>query len=66
MPTFFFLELQLIIVLLLICYSYLRWSTSSVSIKLYVGFFIFDSVSFLLKFVFVFNKMRGLFGFKTS
>ena len=27
---------------------------------------IFDSVSFLLKFIFLFNKMHGLFDFKTS
>ena len=30
------------------------------------GFSIFDSVSFLLKFIFLFNKMHGLFDFKTS
>ena len=29
-----------------------------VSLKLYVGFFIFDSVLFLLKFLFLFNKMH--------
>ena len=28
--------------------------------------FHFGSVSFLLKFIFLFNKMHGLFGFKTS
>ena len=27
---------------------------------------IFDSVSFLLKLIFLFNKMHGLFNFKTS
>ena len=37
-----------------------------VSLKLCVGFSIFDSVSFLLKFIFLFNKMHGLFDFKTS
>ena len=31
-----------------------------------VGFSIFDSVSFLLKFIFLFNKMHGLFDFKAS
>ena len=31
-----------------------------------VGFSIFDSVSFLLKFIFLFNKMHGTFYFKTS
>ena len=37
-----------------------------VSLKLYVGFSIFDSVPFLLKFIFLFNKTHGLFDFKTS
>ena len=36
-----------------------------VSLKLYVGFSIFGAVSFLLKFIFLFNKMHGLFDFKT-
>ena len=31
-----------------------------------VGFFIFDSVSFLLKFIFLFSKIHGLFDFKMS
>ena len=61
-----FRELQLIIVLLLICDSYMSWSTRFISLKLCVGFSIFDSVSFLLKFIFLFNKMHGLFDFKTS
>ena len=30
------------------------------------GFSVFDSVAFLLKFIFLFNKMHGLFDFKTS
>ena len=30
------------------------------------GISIFDSVSFLLNFVFLFNKIHGLFDFKTS
>ena len=34
--------------------------------KLCVGFSIFDSASFLLNFVFLFNKMHVLFDFKTS
>ena len=37
-----------------------------VSLKLCVGFSIFDSVSFLLKFIFLFNKMDRHFDFKTS
>ena len=53
--TFFFRELQLITVLLLICDSYMSWSTRFVSLKLCVGFSIFDSVSFLLKFIILFN-----------
>ena len=66
MPFFFFRELQLITVLLLICDSYMSWSTRFVSLKLYVGISIFESISFLLKFVFLFNKMHGLFDFKPS
>ena len=63
---FFFHKLQFITVLLLICDSYMNWSTRFVSLKLCVGFSIFDSVSFLLKFIFLFNKMHGFFDFKTS
>ena len=65
MHSFFFHELQLIKVLILICDFYMSWSTRFVSVKLCVGFSIFDSVSFLLKFVFLFNKMHGLLDFKT-
>ena len=46
--------------------SYMTWNTSFVSLKLCVGFSIFHSVSFLLKFTFLFNKMHGLVDFKTS
>ena len=59
-------ELQLITVLLLICDSHMSWSTRFVSLKLGVGFSLFDSAAFLLKFIFSFNKMQGLFDFKTS
>ena len=38
MPSFFFRELQLITVLLLICGSYMSWSTRFVSLKLCVRF----------------------------
>ena len=58
MLSFFFCELQFIIVLLLICDSSMSWSTRFVSLKLCVGFSIFDSVSFLLKFIFLFNKKK--------
>ena len=45
-----------------------RWNTSTkfISLKLCVGLSILDFVSFLLKFVFLFNKKHGLFNFKTS
>ena len=43
----------------LICDSYISWSTRFVSLKLCVVFSIFDSVSLLLKFTFLFNKMHG-------
>ena len=64
MFSFFFYKLQLITVLLLICNSCMSWSTRLISLKLCVGFSIFDSVLFLLKFVFLFNKMLGFFHFK--
>ena len=64
--SFFFRELQLITVLLLICDFYMSWSIRFVSQKLFVGFSIFDSVLFLLKFIFLFSKMHGLYDFNTS
>ena len=64
MFCFFFRELQLITVLLLIWDSYMSWSTRFVSLELFVGFSILDSVSFLLQFTSLFNKMHGLFDFK--
>ena len=66
MPSFFFHKLQLITVLLLICDSYMSWSTRLASLKLCVGFSIFDSVSFLLKFIFLFGKMHGFFDFQNQ
>ena len=54
MPSFFFNELQLITVLILIG-------------DVCMGFSISDSVSILLKFIFLLNKMHhGLFDFKMS
>ena len=50
-------------VLLLICNLYMSWSTRLVSLKLCVGFPIFDSVSFLPKLIFLLNKMHELFKF---
>ena len=63
---FSFRELQLITVLVLIYDSYMSWSTRFVTLKLCVGFSISDSVLYLLKFLFLFNKMHGLFDFETS
>ena len=62
---FFFRKLRLITVLLLIYDFNMTWRTKLVSLKLGVGFSIFDSVSFLLKFLFLFSKMHGLFYFNT-
>ena len=62
---FFLLRPWLIAVLLLICDSYMSWSTMFVSLKLSVGFSIFNLVSFLSTFLFLFNKLHGLFDFKT-
>ena len=66
MSFFFFHEFHLITILLLICDSYMTCTTSFVSLKLWVGLSIFNSISFLLTFIFLFNKMRGLFDFRTS
>ena len=63
---FIFRELQLMTILLLICNSFMVWSTRLVSLKLCMGFSLIDSVSFLLNFIFLFNKMHGFFDFKTS
>ena len=52
--SIFFCELQLITVLLLICDSYMSWSTRFASLKLCVGFFHFQ-------FRFVFNKVYVFF-----
>ena len=61
MSSFFFLELQLITVLLSICDSCMSWSARFFSAKVCWGFFIFDLVLFLLKFIFLFNKKYGVF-----
>ena len=50
-------NLQFLYELLSICF---------ISLKLCVGFSIFNSVSFLLNFIFLFKKKHGLFDFKTS
>ena len=66
MLPFFFQELQLIKVLLLICDSYMSCSTGFVSQKLCRGFSILNSASFFLKFIFLLNKMHEPFEFNTS
>ena len=66
MPSFFFWELHLITILLLICDSYVSWSKRLISLKLFVKFSISNYVLFLLKFIFLFQKMHKLFDFETS
>ena len=61
----FFLS-RLMTVLLLTCDFYMSGSKRFVPLKLCVGFSILDFVLFLLNFIFLFNKMDGLFDFKTS
>ena len=56
----FLLELQLITALLLIRDSYISWSTKFVSLKVFGGFSIFDSVSFLIK-VYISVQKNALF-----
>ena len=57
---FTFCEFQLITALFLICDFYKSWSTRFVSLKLCVGFPIFNSVSFLKKFIFLFKKYKSI------
>ena len=66
MPSFFFDEVQLITILLLIYDSYMSWSKKFVPLKLCVGFSFFDFVLFLWKFIFLFNEIYARFDFKTS
>ena len=56
MHYFFFRELQLITVFLLIRSFYTNWNTWLIFLKLCVGFSIFVFVSFLLNFIFLFTK----------
>ena len=62
--SFLFRELQLITILLLIRNPCTSWSTRFISLEPCVGFSIFDSAWFLLKFIFLFNKKDGLFYLK--
>ena len=59
MPSFFFRELQLIAVLLLICNSYIHLS------KTVCGIFHFQFPFVLLKFIFSFSKMHEVFKYLT-
>ena len=61
MHSFFFRELQLITVLLLICVFYMRWSKMFISLKVCVGFSIVVSISFLLTIIYLLNTKHGLF-----
>ena len=63
-PSFFLHQLQLITVLLLTRDSFTSWSTGFVSLRVPAGFSFFDYVSSLLKVIFLFNKMHGLFDFE--
>ena len=56
------IQAHLITVLRLIFDSYTSRSTRFVSLIQCVGYSIFNFVLFLLKFIFLFNKMHGLFG----
>ena len=58
---FFFRKIQLVTGLLSFRNSYTSWSTWFISLKLCVGFSIFESVLFLLNFTFLFNKKHGSF-----
>ena len=58
-PSFFFPELQLITVVLLICQPYTIRSTRFVSITVF-GIFHFNSFPFFMKLIFLINKMHGL------
>ena len=65
MSSFFFQELQLITVLLLIFDSYMSVKHKVCVSKTVFGIFHFRS-RFLLKFIFLLNKAYKLFDFKTS
>ena len=64
--SFFFREPQPITVSIFIRNFYTSWSAWFISLKLCVGFSIFDFVSFLLNFIFLFSNMYGLFDLQTS
>ena len=56
MPSFFFCKFQLITDLILILNSYTSWNRSFISLKMWAGFSLFNSVLFLLKFIFFFQQ----------
>ena len=59
-----FCEFGLITVLLLNHNLFTSWSTRFISLKLCVGFSIFNSVYILIKFIFLFNKSMDSFTLK--
>ena len=61
MPSFFFRNLQPCFIL--IYYSYTSWSTRFITVKVCEWFSIFNSVLFLLNFIFLFNKSHELCDF---
>ena len=64
MPSFFLSRTPTHQFLLLICDSYMSWSTRFVSLKLFVEFFIFDSMSSFLKFIFFSTKCMDFWTLK--
>ena len=62
MPSFFFRKLERITFNFRFFYELKHKVHLSQTVC--VGFFIFDSASFLLKFIFFFNKMHGRFDLK--
>ena len=50
----------------LIRVAYMSWSTRFLTVEACWGLFIFHSVSFSLKFLFLFNNRHGFFDFKMS
>ena len=65
-PSFFFREFKLITVLLLLCDSYMSWSTRFVSLRSVHGIFQFRFCFVLIKVYIFVQKIHGLFDFKTS
>ena len=56
MSSFFFCKFQLITDLILILNYYTSWNRSFISLKMWVGFSLFHSALFLLKFIYFFQQ----------